>query len=154
MCCWLLQASASLAPAVQRASSQNPVAGTRQQSEGQPQAGVFGVVQTHADLHFCLLRWLQALVSAQSLDQVHSATQAFFATMCSFCNLNPAAATAAGSKHGAPSTQQATKRHSLISGVRKQLEDCMDAALAAAAAAGRVHAARQKLSELQVGKRR
>lgn len=94
-------------------------------------------------------------MSAQSLDQVHSATWVFFDTMCSFCNLVPPAA--AGSRRqaaqasGQPAPAPATMHQRFSNGVRQQLEALMDAALAAAAAAGRVHAARQKLSELQVG---
>lgn len=79
----------------------------------------------------------QVLLSAKSLDQVHSATRAFFHDMCSFCNLWP------------PNLQR-TRKAKMCDTTRHQIEELMDHALAAAAAAGRVFAARHKLRELQV----
>lgn len=76
-------------------------------------------------------------MSAKSLDQVHSATRAFFKELCSFCNLVPRGATA--------------NMYKGRNGMRQMLEGLMDHALAAAAAAEREHAARQKLAQLQVG---
>lgn len=76
-------------------------------------------------------------MSAKSLDQVHSATRAFFEDLCSFCNLVPRGGTA--------------NKYKGRNGMRQMLEGLMDHALAAAAAAERAHAARQKLKQLQVG---
>lgn len=77
---------------------------------------------------------LQVLVSAKSLDQVHAATRSFLNTVCSLCNLQTPGAS--------PSP--------LRQGMRNRFDALMDVALGAAAAAGRVQAARQKLVTLQV----
>jgi hypothetical protein len=77
------------------------------------------------------------LVSAKSLDQVHSGTRTFFDVLCSFCNLVPPGCTSI--------------KYNMRSSMRHKLERLMDHALAAAAAAERKHAARQKLAQLQVG---
>jgi hypothetical protein len=77
---------------------------------------------------------VQVLLSAKSLDQVHSATRAFFANMCNMCNLQPPGRAA----------------NKMRETTRQRLESLMDHALAAASAAAWLHAARQKLKELQV----
>jgi hypothetical protein len=77
---------------------------------------------------------VQVLLSAKSLDQVHSATRAFFASMCNMCNLQPPGRAA----------------NKMRETTRQRLEGLMDHALAAALAAACLHAARQKLKELQV----
>lgn len=75
------------------------------------------------------------LLSAKSLDQVHSATQKFFSEMCNLCSMLP----------------RDSRRNNVWDAMRQRLENLLDHALAAAAAAGRLYAARQKLQELQVG---
>lgn len=79
---------------------------------------------------------VQVLLSAKSLDQVHSATHAFFVNMCNLCYLTP--------------PELAGRKHNMREATRQRLESLMDHALAAASAAAWLHAARQKLKELQV----